>query len=422
MMIHRRIYITCGILCLLVCSLCAQNAEYKPIPQGFDFPANEADLLAALGSGNIARMREHAWMVFAGLTQPARPTDPASEAVWETWYSGDEVFSAGATPQGVRKLQRKFRIPRQFASQEGMAQPQAVGESQLAFTLFNQELKDHTRQNKLYLKATLQSINSAWTAQTPAVDRKVKDYPPSAMSLKIVWKLVKKTGVTPLPIWDDQPRVPVSPPQPISTWKRVVVVDPSREIVPPSETKNVSLLGKQFPNSHVVPLKAFYHFALNAAQAAQVNSTGAESNASEGDFMVVTAMHYTTKEIPNWVWATFWWHDKPNDGPYSKNRPDGTVLKAPWSNYLMDVSYDMDSPKESDNTANAVFNPWLEARFPNGVNSNCMTCHQRAVWSPQHPVPAFLPVTRGAATPSDPLFQNGTKADFLWSLLIEGNQ
>jgi hypothetical protein len=81
----------------------------------------------------------------------------------------------------------------------------------------------------------------------------------------------------------------------------------------------------------------------------------------------------------------------------------------------MDVAFSMDTPREYDSTPNAVYNPWLEARFPNGMSSNCMTCHQRAVW-PEGP---FLPVTRGSLPPNAPFFQNKMKLDFFWSVAIE---
>jgi hypothetical protein len=388
----------------------AQEPVYTPIPPGFDFPADEKSLLAALKAGDESKLRAHAWMVFAGLTQPARPNDPASEALWETWYTADETFGSAASPQGVRTFKLKLEKPRQFLSHGGVAQPQAVGESQLANTLFNQELKDHTRSSKLHLAATLTAINNSWKPETPVKDRKVKDYPTKAMSLKLVWMPVSKEGKTPLPIWDEQAPVSHAPRQPAQTWKRRVVVDPSRETIPSEET--VDLAG--FPKSKVVPLKAFYHFAMDASQAAAFG-------AAEGDYAVLVAMHYTTKEIPNWVWATFWWHDQPNDGQFAADRPNETKLKAPWRNYLMDAAYDMDFPKESNNMPNAVFNPWLEARFDNGVNSNCMTCHQRAVWPGEKPA-KFLPVTRGPAPENDAIFQNQTKTDFLWSLILEGKE
>lgn len=402
----RQVFIAAVIFLLQNVRLNAQRIDYKRIPDGFDFPAPEATLLDALKAGDEAKLRTHAWMVFAGLTQPARPEDPTSEALWETWYRGDEVFSAGAAPQGERMLRRNLIVPRQFAPPAKGPQPQAVGVSELANTLFNKELKDHTRQNQFYLASTLNAINSRWTPQTPVANRKIKDYPREAMSLKMVWRRLAKRGLTPLPIWDEQPRTTDAPRQP-PPWHRTVLVDPSRDAIPVGEMKD---------GSHVVPLSAFYHFALPEEQG--------------GDFMVLVAMHYTTKEIPNWVWATFWWHDKPNDGPYSKNRPADTLVKGLWRHFLMDVSYDMNEPKESDQTPNAVFNPWLEARFPNGVNSNCMTCHQRAVWPegpvstvlpPQERVP-WLPITRGAAAASDRLFKDRTKLDFLWSLLLEGGQ
>ncbi|MBL8644931.1 MAG: hypothetical protein JNK21_13435 [Rhodospirillaceae bacterium] len=394
--------------------------QYTPIPPGFDFPAAEASLAAAINANDQTALRLHGWMVFAGLTQPARPSDAKSEAIWETWYPGSEVFASGPMPQGERTLHRTFRVPRQFMPAVPGPAPQAIGDSQLSFTLFNQELKDHTRQNGLHLKATMAALNASWTPQTPLADRKVKDYPAAAMSLKIVWTHVGKQGFTALPVWDEQPRMAVAPAQPEENWPRVVAIDPTRTTIPAGERRTVTRMGKSFPNSRVVPLSNFYHFAMTAQQAAQANALGLSLNAKPGDYMAVTAMHYTTKEIPNWVWATFWWHDEPDKGGYAKDRPAAAVLKGVWRNYLMDVAYDMDVPKESDGTPDAVFNPYLEARFADGVNSNCMTCHQRAVWKPA--LPDFLPVTRGAAAANDPFFKNGTKADFLWSLLFEGNQ
>ena len=389
----------------------AQEITYTPIPPGFDFPADEQVLLDALRREDIPKLRDHSWQVFAGLTQKTRPNEPDSEAIWETWYHGDEVFSAGAAPQNVRVLRRDLITPRQFA-QPGAAMPQAVGESVLAGTLFNQEMKDHTRSNKLQMKATLKVINDGWTATTPIKDRKVPDYPRMAMSLKLVWMLVSKDGMTPLPIWDELPRMDVYPALPEEKWARKIAVDPSREVIPPGETVDIP----GFPNSRVVPINAFYHFKFDASFAATV---GAE----EGDFAVLVAMHYTTKEIPNWVWATFWWHDQPNLGPYAEGRLDASKIGGAWRNYLMDVAYDMNQPQEIDATPDAVFNPWVEARFSNGVNSNCMTCHQLAVWSKTAPnfLP-FLPITRGTATDDDPRFKETTKVDFLWSLLFEGNQ
>jgi hypothetical protein len=410
-----------GLVLMSAGFLRGQDTTYVGIPAGFDFPAAESELLAAQQAGNVTRLREHGWKVFAGLTQPVRPQDPNSEAIWETWYPGDEVFVSGPQPQGARRLKRQLRIPRQFQPVGGGPVLQDVGDSVRSGTLFNAELRQHTRDNGLTSQAALTAINNGWTNQTPVTDRRVKDYPKEAMSLKLVWERVRATQMKTLPIWDQQPTVANAPAQPEPAWPRSIVVDPTRETIPVGETATGRRLGpdgnmKDYPNSRVVPVKSFYHFKVSAQQAAEMNLT-------EGDYFILVAMHYTTKEIPNWVWATFWWHDQPDQGPFAKGRLPDTEIKGPWRNYLMDVTYDMTAPVESDGTPDAAFNPWLEARFINGVNSNCMTCHQRALWpmppSSQPENRPWLPVTRGPTPADAPLLRTRTQLDFLWSLALE---
>jgi hypothetical protein len=257
-----------------------------------------------------------------------------------------------------------------------------------------------------------------WPARTSIENRKITDFPQKAMSLKTAWFLVKGTGLTAMPIWDEQPREAQYPPLPPESWpsrmNRVIAVDASRETVPSGETTIVNFGGKAFPNTKVVPLSAFYSFKLTQEMVDALRQTTIFGDAPQADdYLSLVNFHHTTKEIPDWVWATFWWHDEPKQEPYGAGRPD--AVKGVWRNYKMDVALSMDLPKGTDNTPDAVFNPWLEARFPNGANSNCMTCHQRAVWPPQ----SFLPVTRGALPPIDPFFQNRTKVDFLWSVAFE---
>src|SRR5262245_47959362 len=95
------------VLSVVASAAMAQGVVYTPIPPGFDFPAAEATLTAAINANDQRKLRLHGWMVYAGLTQPARPADPTSEALWETWYPGEEVFSPSALPQAARVLQRR---------------------------------------------------------------------------------------------------------------------------------------------------------------------------------------------------------------------------------------------------------------------------------------------------------------------------
>lgn len=415
--------ILAGLLCLMLHGLLHAQGVYKPIPSGFDFPANQDALLKIRDHKDVAAMRRHGWMVFAGLTQHARPDEANSEAIWETWYPGGDVFApAGPIPQGARK-RRVFTPLRQ--SQAAGAGPQAAGQSVASFTLFNQETRDHIRSNRYQMAQTMDDLNAGWPINTAPKDRKVKDFPRAAMSLKTTWWVVKKNQKTGMYIWDEKGEADPAPGQPAPTWKRAVVVDPTRDEIPADEKISTTIRGKDFPDSHVVPLKSFYYFVATEEDLPSLNNvpagTGEDPNLGKvaaGDFLILVAMHYTTKEIPNWVWATFWWHDQPNQGPYAENRPDDTVLKGVWRNYKMDVALDMSNPTEANGKPNAIFNPWLEARFRNGVYSNCMTCHQLATW----PRRDFTPITRGPLPDNDARFKDTTKTDFLWSLILEGGQ
>ena len=60
-------------------------------------------------------------------------------------------------------------------------------------------------------------------------------------------------------------------------------------------------------------------------------------------------------------------------------------------------------------------NPWLEARFPGGLSSNCLTCHQRAAYGASD----YLPVTHQTLAVGDPYFTGKTTTDFLWTLAFE---
>jgi hypothetical protein len=391
---------------------------YRPIPAGFDFPADSRILLAARDQEDVPAMRRHAWMVFAGMTQPARWWDPHGEAVWETWYRDTEVFGTNPPPEDKHRLSRAFITLRQSEDHRGKIANPDEPAPLASFSLFNQETKDHIRdpQNKYFLRSTLDAVNAGFSSTVDPAKRAIRDFPVKAVAVKSGWFVVSGTGMTPMPIWDpeSQDLTDPAPPQPQSIWKRIVLVDPSRDVIPEHETRDVTFRGKEFPGSHVVSLNSFYHFKVKTpGQADALKDFGAQI----GDYMVLVGFHYTTKEISDWVWATFWWHDRPNLGPFAADRPDESKLQNPWRNYVMNVAYDMTKPKEPDGSPHVCFNPWLEAKSAKGANSNCMTCHQQAVW----PSFKFQPVTRGAMAPDDKLFTNTTRLDFLWSFMYEPN-
>jgi hypothetical protein len=160
--------------------------------------------------------------------------------------------------------------------------------------------------------------------------------------------------------------------------------------------------------ARIVPLSRFFHIRLNESTAQQAFAL-TRTLANPGDYLILVGMHVATKEIPNWVWATFWWHDHPEAGPFAANRPDS--VRDPWRNYLMNVSYDMNEPREFDGSPHVNFNPYLEAQMVGGTKSNCMTCHRLAA-SPLIP----MSTKPGAISVSDTRFDDKIKLGFLWSL------
>jgi hypothetical protein len=92
-------------------------------------------------------------------------------------------------------------------------------------------------------------------------------------------------------------------------------------------------------------------------------------------------------------------------------------VKDVWRNYLMSATFDLNLPREPDNTPHITFNPWLEAHFRQGIVSNCMNCHNRASYPPLN----FLPIYRGDPDlQNDPTYAAGRlRTDFLWSVPFE---
>lgn len=422
----------------------AQNTEYYPIPNGYDFPAGfdfssgsvptpadfekgEKILLEYLANNQFDKLRLHGWEVFAGMTQAT----PEGHAIWESWLSVDQVFDG--PPEDRELFSETWSIggnlesPKKLGAGFFGALPQAIGESVAVSVLFNQEAANHIWNNKLFQSQTLKEINDSHTANgTPGPERKITDFSRDSISLKTAWMLVKKDGLGILPVWDnilDDPTAPVQPALPPVLWKRCVAIDPTNSI-PEGETRNI-FCGGDFRDSRVVHISKFYGFEIDEVNIENIKSSLGEE-AEVGDSAILIGFHYTTKEIPNWVWGTFWWHDEPEQGEFGNDRIE--KITGVWTNYLMDVAYDFEKPVGDDGGPHDMQNPYIEARFPNGVRSNCMTCHARSTYprlppeenAPEQDICGALPVTRGQDDfpLDDPRRNTRTQTDFLWSLLL----
>lgn len=424
------------------------KATYAAIPKGYDMPAGfdfskgtdpteadwvagEARLMEFLEKRNFPALRAHAWQIFAGLTSPA----PGGYAVWESWFTADAVYAGPEARRQTTLSDRRSAIhgARQLGIGLTGAPEPNPGESVAANVLFNMAVRDHIWTHDLYKPGTLDKINAGFDkTNTPLLDRSIPQFPHQAVALKTIWSVVSSDGLTVLPVWDgelDQPEVKVSPPYPSDVWPRCVAVSPDPGFAHP--TADVTCNNRPL-TAAVVGLDSFYHFQITKAELKAVTAAvgkgpkdGTPAEIKVGDYAILLGIHFTTREIPNWVWATAWWHDRPDQAPFGSDRPDNVT--GVWRNYMMNSGYSREVPLAVDGGPATVWNPYIEGKYPDGMRSNCMSCHVRAVYPRLDPVIegfdlcGALPVLRGEGSlPLDsPALASRTRLEFLWSILLD---
>lgn len=211
-----------------------------------------------------------------------------------------------------------------------------------------------------------------------------------------------------------------------SRWPRLVAVDTesksdgkSTAEVTHRDWSRISSVAKR-QRMPVIPLKRFHVATLNDEKdleaARSLFLAVHQKPAEAGDAIILVGAHIALKELKDWIWITYWWHDKPDEGAHSAHRIDKC---DPWKNYLMDVTYREDTPGKLVEGERPVFNPWLEAPFSGGLRSNCTSCHQRATWMRRQPLPRRLPgpaELHGMLVENDPWFQDKLNMDYVWFL------
>jgi hypothetical protein len=391
----------------------AQPPKPESIPPGFDFPAAASVLLRMRDVVDVPAMRRHAWLLFAGMTRPAHGGGP----IWETWYPVEDVYPI-ARPANSFEPSQQFLLAKEL-------DPKLPGSGVLSRIRFNSVAADHIRTNGLNDKNTLKKMLDDQEGIYPATT--VPAFPADAIATKTAWALVHQpdstlgaADFTAVPVWDPPPG-PLKTANDPGSWPRCVAVDPrdgqeGRTARIPCHPGKDPRLGPWT----VIDLKRFYHVVLDASMAAQVGQMIQDRSVDTsdrlrpprvGDFLVLVGLHVTTKEIPDWVWATFWWHDRPDVGPFAAGRPPH--VRGYWRNYLMDTTLSMETALESDGNPKICFNPWIEAGQSRGVVANCMACHSRATYPPPADVNKFV---RGRPDPVKSENNAALGADFLWSI------
>jgi hypothetical protein len=414
---------------------------YAPPATGLGYPASEAELADDLARVDVPAMRAHAWGIWAALTARTRHNIPVAL----TWYQNREIFGTGAIDH-----------PRRFSPQFLVGPRDSLGDGNppISFNVYDVAYRAHVRANGYEWRNTL----TALVGRDPVV----VDFPPQAIAVKTVWWPVRHDSLTAFPVWDGAPTRPtdwgtgigllvdegyfgpLTPAQQAElkhhethgnewgTFLRVVAIDPGRAAVAPDETAvirffdpdDVDLARDALRTARVVPLGDFLHVRLKDEATRQKLNAGLMGQLAERfwgrplapqDFLALVAVHVTTREAPDWVWVTLWWHDRPDDAPYGNDRP--RTVAFPFDQFRMETAQSADVPAGSDGGPHVTFNPYLEAGFALGVYSNCIGCHQRAVWTASGPGDVH-PVRRGSMSSADPFFTGKLRTHLLWSLVF----
>ena len=461
---HRRLWAT-ALLCTLPAGAGAVTAVSLPDPQvpGFHFPESEATVVTwvhQMESGAPAapaafnNIHVHGWGLWTALTMQTAQVDAGERLrVFETWYTPQEIDAIPKPGTVATRGAPRMRAPlRNFVQFEHGLEPRdrelladaSGSETVFGYVKFDPTAADHVTRQNLLSTATLNQLIVGGAQQIPV-------FPNTALTLKSAFQIITAGTLVDgrfyrLNVWTGPPPTPQAwaPYQ----WPGVVWIDikgggsGSGQVDTEASTD-----GGSRTDQTTYPVSSMINHRITPYEAAQFNQSQPGSNVKAGDYAVLVAMHVAGREIARWTWQTYWWTPTPDNPQLPSSqaiaalRPD--QLKDAARNYAMSLAYDMTAPGQPNvggqNAGSAiyVYNPYLEARFgpanlpdstpgedPNGqpaandvgVNCNCMSCHIRANYNPNHL--ATAPRYSGARYTDldDPQFAGTLQVDLLWSL------
>ena len=394
---------------LPICQGQAPRPTYEKLalPGGRPFPASQASLLCMRDKADkraVEKMRAHAWDLFAGLTRGKTP-------IWNTWYTKCDLglVDCGADPPGDKdspnRLLGSFEVPVQFLEQlseralvlKNNSSVESHGSEliqvlkqflidqiehpQFASVLFDEEAKSHIISDCLHpLKLRTGGSSAAGCSPNLDTPRKIRDFDPGSVVLKTTWALVPKEGGL-ISTYDP------------CVWNKIrdlhcaETPNPSINVA----TSHGDIACKQGDDG--MPLSCFYYIQLTKKDADWANEhqsdlllpIGSFFPVNCGDYLVLMGIHVTTKETPDWVWATFWWDIHAAKDPKAAGRP--ASIRGKWRHFLMDTTLSATTPAEKEDQGPKIcFNPYLELKFVRngktiGKISNCLQCHSKAAYA-----------------------------------------
>lgn len=416
----------------------------------FNFPEDSSVIYGWLEKQDTNSIVSHSWGIWAGLTTPTNQKyNEQTLLVFETWMGVQELSAMSAQGQiadnSLKKTNRTvLSVPKQFIHGHLFTTNDKsidTNFSVLETVSYDPSAAYFVTSNKLFNQSSLNKylVNNGIG--------NVPEFPNTSITIKPTYYagVPDKNGLIRVPVW-------VSPnpakAYKYTEWKQWVYVDinnnrkPNRELVPVT-TENPT---KEQIDSATCNVNDFINYKIDRIGADYLNShqdvgTTPSRQFIEGDYVLLVAMHVTTKEFKNWTWQTYFWCPDPSNPPSPSSKFEASLrpkeLKGASSHYAVSTAYAMVWPNQpvtggTDKNCRPIiaFNPYLEGGFgpkvfslPNqfrpdfvyGMQTNCMSCHALSTMSGKNGYTTNQYIDMMDTS----LFKNDVKLDFTWS--IQGN-
>jgi hypothetical protein len=417
--------------------------------QNFNFPEDSNVVNKWLETQDTASITNHAWGIWAGLTQPTEQTyNGQTLLVFETWMGVQELAALSAQGQvsnSATKLNRtNLNTPKQFGHAHLFTTGQKLIDTNfqvLETVCYDPSAAFFSTSNQVF---NLSVINK-YTVKDGIGS--IPEFPNTAITCKPTYYTGKadKNGLIRVPVW-------VSPDPAkafrYNEWTTFVYADinnkqeKNKKIVPVTSSNPT----QEQIDAATCNVNDFINYKIDRTGAAYLNShqdvgTTPSRQFIEGDYVLLVAMHVTTKEIKNWTWQTYFWCPDASNPPSPSSKFEASLrpkeLKGAASHYAVSVAYAMVWPNQpitggSDKGTRPIiaFNPYLEGgfgpqvfalknnfkpEFKYGMQTNCMSCHATAAMTNDNRYCTDMYIDMMDTS----LFKNKVKLDFAWS--IQGN-
>jgi hypothetical protein len=438
----------------------ASKGKIKPVPlpdpkiPGFKFPEDSNTINQWIATEDETAMARHSWGLWTALTMPSGEKQGYDEEllVFETWMTPTDMQNAtrkvlaGENLLMEKEERGKLTKPHQLAHvHKPMLTSPNDTNRQIGIVVtvrYDPNAAKFAIANKLLLQSTLDKMLADGKTDIP-------DFPNTAITLKPTYEILtqdtldKNGGYYKLNVWGGAPKEDSSYGYGEGSWKGFIYVDPKNN----SQGDGSLDVGSGRTPGNTYNVKDFIHYKLTKKEADALNAEDQTYDVKAGDFVILVAMHVTTKEIKRWTWQTYWWApnadnpDDPSSAAIAALRP--AELKGAARHYGMSYAYTFIYPNQpyvgGTNVGRSIYayNPYLEASFSyglvdsaltlqgvvmtdgkrvlnnSGVRTNCMTCHAHA----DYPVPG-APDYQGDTYVSmdDTIFNKKLKVDFAWSI------